>query len=280
LIPYKPNAPFWSDGAAKERWLALPDGQNITVNADGDWDFPNGSVLVKNFRLENRLIETRLFMRHPDGVWAGYTYEWNASQTDATLVRGGKQVTIGAQTWIYPSEGQCMQCHTTAAGGTLGLETRQLAINTNYPATGRDAHQLVTLNSINALATAIANPADVVPYPDPTGTAGSLAERARSYLHTNCSQCHRPSGPTQANMDLRYSTALADMGVCDVAPGLNNLGITDARLVAPGAAARSVLIARMSRRDAHGMPPIGSSMVDTQGAALLTEWVNSLTSCN
>jgi uncharacterized repeat protein (TIGR03806 family) len=280
LIPYKPNAPFWSDGAAKERWFALPDGQNITVNADGDWDFPNGSVLVKNFRLENRLIETRLFMRHPDGVWAGYTYEWNASQTDATLVRGGKQVTIGAQTWIYPSEGQCMQCHTTAAGGTLGLETRQLAINTNYPATGRDAHQLVTLNSINALATAIANPADVVPYPDPTGTAGSLAERARSYLHTNCSQCHRPSGPTQANMDLRYSTALADMGVCDVAPGLNNLGITDARLVAPGAAARSVLIARMSRRDAHGMPPIGSAMVDTQGAALLTEWVNSLTSCN
>jgi hypothetical protein len=41
-----------------------------------------------------------------------------------------------------------------------------------------------------------------------------------------------------------------------------------------------VLIARMSRRDAHGMPPLGSMQVDTDGAALLTEWVNSLTSCN
>ena len=31
LIPYAPNAEFWSDGADKTRWLALPDGQNITV---------------------------------------------------------------------------------------------------------------------------------------------------------------------------------------------------------------------------------------------------------
>ena len=32
LVPYTPNAPFWSDGASKARWLALPDGQKITVN--------------------------------------------------------------------------------------------------------------------------------------------------------------------------------------------------------------------------------------------------------
>ena len=37
-----------------------------------------------------QLVETRLFMRHPDGDWAGYTYEWNAQRTDATLVQGGK----------------------------------------------------------------------------------------------------------------------------------------------------------------------------------------------
>jgi hypothetical protein len=91
LIPYTPNASFWSDGAAKERWIALPDGQNISVGDDGDWDFPNGTVLMKNFRLANRLIETRLFMRHPDGIWAGYSYEWDAQGTDATLVPDGKQ---------------------------------------------------------------------------------------------------------------------------------------------------------------------------------------------
>ena len=281
LIPYAPNAPFWSDGAVKERWIGLPDGKNITVGADGDWDFPNGTVLMKNFRLDNHLIETRLFMRHPDGVWAGYTYEWNAQQTDATLVHGGKQVTTsGGQTWIYPSEGQCLLCHNRAAGYALGPETKQLAFNIKYPQTGRDAHQLVTLNSINVLTPPIDNPTDQVPYPDPTGTSGTLDERARAYLHTNCSQCHRPGGPTTATMDLRYSTALADTHACDVAPGLGDLGIANARLIAPGAAARSVLVERMSRRDANGMPPLASAKVDTDGAALLTSWVNSLTSCN
>ena len=72
------------------------------MGADGDFTFPNGTVLMKHFRLNGDLVETRLFMRHPDGDWAGYTYEWNAQRTNATLVQGGKTVTIGGQSWIYP----------------------------------------------------------------------------------------------------------------------------------------------------------------------------------
>lgn len=281
LIPYAPNAAFWSDGAAKERWIALPDGQNITVGADGDWDFPNGTVLVKNFRLGSQLIETRLFMRHPDGVWGGYSYEWNAQATDATLVRGGKQVTVGGQTWIYPSEGQCLQCHTQAAGRALGLETRQLAFNITYPQTGRTAHQLRTLNAINTLTPPIANPTGEIPYPDPTAMAGTLGERARAYLHTNCAQCHRPGGPTPSNMDLRYATALADTNACDVVPGLGDLGITNARLIAPASPDRSVLSARMNVRGvAEAMPPVGSARVDTDGVTLIRDWIGSLANCN
>lgn len=281
LIPYAPNAPFWSDGAVKERWIGLPDGQNITVNADGDWDFPNGTVLMKNFQLDDRLIETRLFMRHPDGVWAGYSYEWNAQGTDATLVRGGKSVTVGGQTWIYPSEAQCLQCHTEAAGNSLGLETRQLAFNITYPQTGRDAHQLETLNAINTLTPPIADPTGESPYPNPTGTAGTLGERARAYLHTNCSQCHRPGGPTTSNMDLRYTTALADTNACDAVPGLGDLGIANARLIAPGAPERSVVPARMSARGVpESMPPVGSSLVDTAGVTLIRDWIDSLAGCN
>jgi uncharacterized repeat protein (TIGR03806 family) len=281
LIPYAPSASFWSDGAAKERWIGLPNGQNITVGADGDWDFPNGTVLMKNFRLADRLIETRLFMRHPDGVWAGYSYEWNTQQTDATLVPGGKRVTISGQPWIYPSEAQCLQCHTEAAGNSLGLETRQLAFNIAYPQTGRTAHQLVTLNAINTLTPPIADPADEIAYPNPTGTAGTLTQRARAYLHTNCSQCHRPGGGSTANMDLRYSTALADTNACDVAPGLGNLGIANARLIAPGAAARSVLPARMNRRgDDDAMPPVGSAQADAAGVTLIRNWIDSLDNCN
>jgi len=282
LIPYAPNAPFWSDGAVKERWIGLPNGKSITVGADGDWNFPNGTVLMKNFHLDDRLIETRLFMRHPDGVWAGYTYEWNAQGSDATLVRGGKRTTIGGQMWIYPSEAQCLSCHTQAAGDSLGLETRQLAFNITYPQTGRDAHQLVTLNAINMLTPPIADPANQTPYPNPTGTAGTLAERARAYLHTNCSQCHRPAGPTPSEMDLRYSTALADTHACDAMPADGDLGIADARLIAPGASERSVMPARMSLRDnVNAMPPVGlGARVDAGGVQLIRDWIDSLAGCN
>lgn len=282
LIPYTPNAPFWSDGVSKQRWIGLPDGQNITVGADGDWDFPNGTVLMKNFTLNDQLIETRLFMRHPDGVWAGYSYEWNAAGTDATLVRDGKRVTVGSQEWIYPSEAQCMQCHTEAAGRSLGLETRQLATSITYPQTGRQGHQLLTLNSINTLSPPLADPAAEVPYPSPTGTTGTVSERARSYLHTNCAQCHRPDGPTTTNMDLRYSTLLAETNACDATPTVSDLGIADARLIAPGASARSVVVARMKLRDhPDAMPPNGlGTQVDTQGVQLIEEWINSLASCN
>ena len=38
----RPTRAFWSDGAAKSRFLALPDGQQITVNGEGDFDFPDG----------------------------------------------------------------------------------------------------------------------------------------------------------------------------------------------------------------------------------------------
>lgn len=282
LIPYTPSAPFWSDGADKARWIGLPDGQNVAVGDDGDWDFPNGTVLMKHFSLGDRLIETRLFMRHPDGVWAGYTYEWNAQGSDATLVRGGKRVTIGSQEWIYPSESQCMQCHTEAAGRSLGLETRQLATNITYPQTGRTAHQLFTLDAINALSPPLADPIAETPFPDPTGTAGTLMERARSYLHTNCSICHRPGGPTTSNMDLRYSTPLASSNACNAVPTTGDLGIADARLIAPGAADRSVIPARMNLRDdPNAMPPNGlGTRVDTEGVTLIRDWINSLASCD
>ena len=97
LIPYGLNSVFWSDGSEKERWLGLPDGQNIGVPDDGDWQLPNGTVIVKHFRMGDRVAETRLFMRHPDGGWAGYTYHWNETQTDATRVRGGLVAPIDGQ---------------------------------------------------------------------------------------------------------------------------------------------------------------------------------------
>jgi uncharacterized repeat protein (TIGR03806 family) len=278
LIPYAPNAPFWSDGAGKERWIGLPNAENIIVLGSGDWDLPNGTVLVKHFRLGDQLIETRLFMRHPDGVWAGYTFEWNGAQTDATRVSGGKTVAVAGQDWIFPSEAQCMQCHTEVAGFSLGLETPQLNGSHTYPQTGRTANQITTLNAISLLSPPVgANPAA---YADPADTSHSLTERARAYLHTNCANCHRPQGPTPVALDLRHDTALAQAGACDVAPTAGDLGIADARIIAPGDDDRSVLLARMSRRDANAMPPIASNLRDATGEALISAWIESLTAAS
>ena len=280
LIPYDINAPFWSDDATKERFMALPDGTTVDVDTDGDWDFPTGTTLVKNFRLSGQLIETRLLVRHPDGLWGGYTYEWNGDETEATRVKGGKVVDIGGQDWIYPSEGQCMECHTAAAGVALGPELAQFNRDFAYPSPGRTANQLLTLEHIGVFTAPLDDdPVNLPTLTVPDDPGADLDMRARAYLHTNCAQCHRPGGPTPSSMDLRYTTLLGATDTCDELPLGGDLGIGNARIIAPGDAARSVLVERMNRRDAHGMPRLGSSIADSDGVALMTTWIDGLAGC-
>jgi uncharacterized repeat protein (TIGR03806 family) len=281
LLPYDLSAPFWSDGADKDRYIGLPNGTTIGINADGDFDFPNGTVIVKNFRLGGNLVETRHLMRHTDGVWAGYTYEWNTAQTEATRVRGGRIVDVDGQDWIYPSEGECMQCHTGAAGFGLGPEIAQLNNDFTYPSTGRVANQLETMDHIMMFATPLPGSVNTLDaLTDPEDTNAPLESRARAYLHTNCAQCHRPNGPTPSTMDLRYSTTLANTNACDAQPLEGDLGIPNARLIAPGNSNASLIVERMQRRDVHGMPPLGSNVVDTLNLARITSWIDNLSGCN
>ena len=163
LIPYDINVPFWSDGAEKERFYAIPDGTTIDVDADGDWLFPIGTVLVKNFRLNDELFETRLFMRHTDGQWGGYTYEWNQQGTDATRVIGGKTKDVQGQPWVYPSEAGCMNCHTQAANFSLGIEHLQLNRDFEYPSTQITANQLSTTETIGMLTAPLSDIPDNLP---------------------------------------------------------------------------------------------------------------------
>ncbi len=281
LLPYELNAPFWSDGADKDRYIGLPNGTTIGINADGDFEFPNGTVIVKNFRLGGDLVETRHLMRHPDGEWAGYTYEWNSAQTEATRVRGGKTVDVNGQSWIYPSEGQCMECHTGAAGFALGPEIAQLNRDVTYTSTGRLANQLETIEHVMMFTAPLPAPASTLDVLiDPEDTAAPLEPRARAYLHTNCAQCHRPNGPTPSTMDLRYSTALTDTDACDAQPLEGDLGVPNARLIAPGNSAASLTVNRMQRRDIHGMPPLGSNVIDTFNVARISAWIDGLSGCN
>jgi mono/diheme cytochrome c family protein len=105
----------------------------------------------------------------------------------------------------------------------------------------------------------------------------SLGLRARSYLHANCSHCHRPGGPGRGAMDMRFWAE--NPKLCMQAPLEGNLGITGAFIVSPGKVERSLLHLRMSRRGDKGMPPLASSAVDEAGAELLGRWIKSLTDC-
>ncbi|HSP78105.1 MAG TPA: PQQ-dependent sugar dehydrogenase, partial [Myxococcaceae bacterium] len=279
VIPYTLNAPLWSDGAGKERALAIPDGTTVRVAEDGDFEFPIGSVLVKTFFLEGRRVETRLLMHHPDGVWAGYSYEWNEEQTDAFLLPASKLRQVGALTWYYPSRGECLVCHTAEAGRPLGPELGQLNGDFTYPSTGRTRNQLVTLDHLGIFEQPLPAPVSSLPrFPEPS-SAEPLEARARAYLHSNCAGCHRPNGLGGGTADLRFQVPLAETNICDALPQQGDMGIPDARLVAPGAPERSLLSVRMHALDIHRMPPLGTQVRDSAGIALIDAWIQSLQGC-
>ena len=282
LIPYEPAAPFWSDNATKERWLALPNSTSIGVGSDGDLNFPNGTVLVKHFRLGGALIETRLFMRHPDGDWAGYTYEWNSQRTDATLVQGGKTVSVGSppQNWIFPSGNDCLTCHTTAAGFSLGLEAAQLNHDFLYSTTGRTANQLRTLDAITMFTTPLGDPALQPSMPDPVRCVGAArAARASLSAHELCPL--PPHGRADAEL---HGPALLDIAVehervrCRAAVGRPGARRRSAhhrarRCGELGAAGAH----EPARRERHAAARVERRR--RRGRRLVQQWIASLTTC-
>jgi uncharacterized repeat protein (TIGR03806 family) len=280
MIPYELNARLWSDAAVKKRWMALPDNTTIDIDAENDWQFPIGSVLRKDFYLGSQIVETRLFAHHTDGSWAGYSYEWNASQTDATLLDTGKTVNVNGQDWTYPSQAQCLQCHTSAAGRTLGPETAQLnRLITDPSDNAIQINQISLLDTIGMFTSSPGDPASLpalTPYDDATAQPVDLA---RSYLHSNCSHCHRAGGPTPSNMDLRYSVAFTDMNICDSLPAAGNvLGAT--HIFTPNNISDSILYQRM--REISGtarMPPLGTVIEDPQGLQFVSNWITSIAAC-
>lgn len=279
LLPYDVNAPFWSDGAQKQRWLALPDGAKVRVDAQGHLELPIGSVVAKTFSFAGKRVETRLFVRHDDGEWAGYSYEWSEAQDDATLLSSSKAKSIAGVDWSYPDRADCIRCHTAAAGRTLGLELAQLNRDFEYPDTRRVANQLLTLDHIGLFDAPLGTSIEQVDaLPDPYGTTADEG-RARAYLHVNCSQCHRPGVTSRAKLDLRFATSLRSMNACNVPSLLDDLGSPTSRLVRPGAPASSLLSLRPHATDGKRMPPLGSGVVDVQGLASVDRWIQSLTQC-
>ena len=280
LIPFDVISPLWSDGAVKERWMALPNGETVDVDSLGDFDFPVGTILAKHFATATTMIETRLLMLHETG-WGGYSYQWRADQSDADLLDGALDQTVDGLDWHYPSRAECRQCHTQVKNFALAPEILQINNDFTYPQTTRTANQVFTLNSIGVFS-APPNPnlnsATMFSLDDLSAT---LEQRVKSYLHTNCSQCHQPGGTGEGDIDLRFETPLVDMGICNVVPN-DTLGIVNARYIAPGNPAASVILERMLALPNPDplldirMPPLATSVVDTEATDRLTDWINEL----
>src|SRR5258708_7517308 len=291
LIPYDINVAFWSDGADKSRWIAVPDGQ-IVFSSAGEWRFPPGTVFVKNFDLAvdaanprvRRRLETRLLVCDSSGGVYGAVYKWRPDGSDADLLAGSAAENISVktangqsnpQTWYYPSRQDCLTCHTAIAGGVLGVKTRQLNRPFAYPS-GVTDNELRAWNHLGLFAPAFKDD-DVRKFAALAAsddTARSLQDRARSYLDANCAQCHRPGG-TVAYFDVRYDTPLERQELIN-GPVLIDQGIDRPRVISPHDIWRSIIFMRVNTVDDVKMPPIARETIDQPGVKLLQDWITSL----
>ena len=300
LIPYNVIAPLWSDGAAKTRWIAIPNDTNspetqIGFASTGEWSFPSGSVFVKHFELitdesnpaVRRRLETRLLVMDANGAAYGVTYKWRPDNSDADLLTTSLKESIlitntagvHTQVWYYPSPNDCLSCHTDVAGYVLGVKSRQLNTDFSYPVSGITDNELRSLNHIGLFNPPIDDESTIASFPKLSSVTNALAspeDRARSYLDSNCAQCHRPGGVRGSGWDARFDTPLASQKI--VNGKINKtLNIDGAAVVVPEDVWRSMIYLRLATLDTSIiMPPLAHSTLDTNAIEAMADWINSL----
>ncbi len=342
MIPYSVNAVLWSDGAAKERWLGIPEGGKIEFTTWRGWNLPDRTVIVKSFYIEQeegnpqsrRWIETR-FLTRQQGEWFGYSYAWNDEETEGTLVEAkGRDRAFTIQVpksaehpdgrrsllWHYPSRTECMVCHSRAANWVLGLTELQMNKTHDYGGgvcenqlrvferiglfqvnwateardrlrdklkadglTEKDANayldrQTATRGQREAVLSSLLTvpPERLRKLVDPHDPKQDLTLLVRSYLHSNCAQCHVEAGGGNAQMELEFTTPLDKARIVNAKPLHDTFGLKDAKLVAPGHPERSVLLHRISNRDKGHMPPLATRVVDRQTVQMMHDWIVQL----
>lgn len=290
IVAYDLNVPFWSDNAVKSRWFSVPN-TNLTIgfNRDGNWSFQTGAVWIKHFELEltngvsasRKRLETRFIVKNSTGVY-GVTYRWGNSLTNATLVPvegmdeqfviddGGG--ILRTQVWHYPSRQECLICHTPAGGYALGFNTPQL--NDNFDYGSGATNQIAAWNLAGYFNTNVTGIHTLRTLAHPTNAAVSLEYRVRSYLTANCSQCHQPGGSAQGLWDARITTTTATAGIIN-GTLLNDGGNPNNRVINPGSPANSMLLTRIASPGTLRMPPLDSTVLDSQAIALVRAWITN-----
>ena len=296
LIPYDVNSALWTDGAFKPRYMVVPSPEQIAIQDDGSWVFPNGSVLIKVFGFEfdvgdpqsRRAVETRFMVRN-GAAWEYSTYQWNDEGTEGELLEARKTVEYTIQErgeakileYQFPEYDDCVTCHGPAINDVLGPKTSQINRDRNYD--GLVANQLVAMAEIDLLERDADDEIDPNAEPrmaNPQKGEGTLDERARAYLDANCSHCHRPNGYASSGdhgLDFRYELPLEDTGMCDAMKYFPEwAGLPR---IAPGNPEGSGILQRFLVENELRMPSTGASTIDPFGAELLRDWIAQMNAC-
>ncbi len=314
VVPYAIRAPGWHDGATGAHHLAMPRGGTLEVAGGKTWEAPDGTVLAQTLTLAGRRIETRVLVKQQQD-WAGYTYAWAEDQRDAVLAAKGGADTVlpSGQAWRVPSRAECMMCHSREANFALTLREPQLTVPGQLE--GWEAAGLLRVEAAEyerarrrfegpggrggarppgagggrggartgpAQREAVASsllprmPERMDGYARPGDTTAPLEARARTYLAVNCAVCHAPSGGGNSAMNFEWGVPNARMQAIGEPPQHGDFGIRDARVIAPGAAGRSVVMPRMGVRGPGQMPPVASRAGDAEGLRVIVEWIQSL----
>ncbi len=297
VTPYSLNTPLFSDYAIKRRTVWMPSGVAASYDATDVLSFPDGTVLTKSFGFADDLrktqptitwVETRVIWKTA-GAWQAITYRWDSAQKTATANPGGEVVPLSFidatgnpvnANYLVPSSPQCAQCHNSSEVlQPIGPKARNLNRDNLYP-DGSTQNQLAYWTA-KGLLTGAPDPSaapKLAVWNDPS--TGTLEQRARAYLESNCAHCHSPTGEAYTT-GLFLSTLETDpfsYGVCKhpVAAGPGGCGRPVD--VFPGDPLQSIIPCRLeSTAPSIAMPQIGRSVVDTAGLQLVTDWISSLT---
>lgn len=277
VVPYGITVPRWQDGAHGERLVAIPGDGQIAFAAGKDKRavYPEGTVFAKHLTFPQGTdkkplrLETQI-LHFENGSWHPYSYLWDDAGQDATLVEsiGGSRPIqpegVPARTWHVNAVNECKLCHNAESGNVLGFVPDQFSISARM--TLAEQGVFPAIQSPQEIRDQLINPHD---------EKNPLNARARSYLHVNCSMCHQPGGNAIVSFYLRRDLPFDKLNT-HKGTGIGTFGMQNAKIIVPGDPYRSVLMYRMSKLGYARMPYIGSRVVDSQGAALIEDWIRSL----
>ena len=309
VVPYELNMPLFSDYALKLRAIYIPEGESATYQENDAFDYPVGTLILKNFLLpadmrepekNQRLMETRLLIRQEAG-WEQWPYTWTEDASSAKLDRAGEIIPVSfideagetvEFTYLVPQKNQCAQCHelvdTQDEGARyitpIGPKARHL--NRDVVTEDGEKNQLQFLADAGLLTglpslDQVDRSATEATLADPSALSSEqLDESARDYLDINCAHCHNPQGVNGVSSQLflnHDNTEDFNLGICKK-PGSAGEGtggfVYD---ILPGNADESILVYRTETQELGAiMPLLGRSLVHDEGVAVLRAWIDGM----